>query len=208
MIKPSIAILIVFVTSYWSWEIFSFNFYLFLLVLITSTILYILILNPSKKLLGIFWIFLFSILIIQFITTKNPNLSYITPTEEQLLNSRRTQLPTTFGRYLQSKPTNMFYKFQQNFFRTSDINIYFFAEHPRERAGIKEFNKFHFICLPFFLIGIFISLKSRSWQLLLALLIPMILLSIIGPDNPLGPFSLYPFFAVSIALGLKKGIFN
>ncbi len=194
---------VVLASSFWSWELFSFNLLLFLLACGLSILLFLSIIKSSRTLLCIFCLILVPLLVIQYKTTKNANLSYMSIDEEYLFNTRRSLL---LGRYSQNKITYMFYKFEQNLLRTIDLNLYFFGNHPRERPGIKEFEKFLFLFLPFFIIGLLKTLKSHPWQISLSFLIPVLELSIIGQDNPVGPFSLYPFFSVMITIGMLYAI--
>lgn len=127
-------------------------------------------------------------------------------TDEYLFATRREELSMFnihLGRYLENKPLYIFHKFEQNLLRTLDVNLYFFGNHPRERAGIREFEKFSFLFLPFFILGLLKAVKIFPWQLSISLLIPLLELSIIGEDNPVGPFILSPFFSVTIAIGLS-----
>ncbi|MDO8573679.1 MAG: hypothetical protein Q7R77_02915 [Candidatus Daviesbacteria bacterium] len=126
-------------------------------------------------------------------------------TDWSLFATRRIELSAvspSLGRYLGNKPEYMFYKFEQNLLRSMDLNLYFFGSHPRERSGIREFEKFSFLFLPFFIFGLLRLVKFSPWQLGTSLFIPLLVLAIIGQDNPIGPFSLLPFFSVTIAVGM------
>lgn len=201
-----LSIIIALISSSWSWELFSFNVYLLLIIWSASVLLYLSVVKSSKKFLYIFCLILIPVLIIQWKTTKNARLDYMNTTDEYLFATRRKELSVFnihLGRYLENKPDYMFFKFEQNLLRNMDLNLYFFGGHPRERSGIKEFEKFSFLFLPFFILGLLKLVKSSPWQFSIILLIPLLELSIIGEDNPLGPFSLFPFFSVTIAIGLS-----
>jgi hypothetical protein len=107
----------------------------------------------------------------------------------------------------QRKETISIYKIGKNFSEVIDPNLYFFANHPREKAGAKEFEKFSYILLPIFILGLF-ELKKRHLKYLILTLSPIVFISIIGNNSPLGPFSLFPFFTIIISLGLKKFLLN
>lgn len=201
-----LSIVFILITSSWSWELFSFNKYLLLIICSSSILLYLSVIRSSKKILYIFCLTLIPILIIQWKTTKNAGLNYMNATDEQLFATRRYELSMVnpnLGRYLENKPLYIFHKFEQNLLRTMDLNLYFFGSHPRERSGIKEFEKFSFLFLPFFILGLLKLVKSSPWQLSISFLIPLLGLSIIGQDNPVGPFSLFPFFSVIITIGIS-----
>lgn len=201
----SLIIIVVLISSLWTWELLSFNVYLLLVILGLSILLYLSIIWSSKKILYIFCLILIPVLIVQWKTTNNASLNYMNLTDRYLFATRRKELSmsiTNSERYLENKATYMFYKFEQNLLRHIDLNLYFFGGHPRERSGIREFEKFSFLFLPFFILGLLRLIEYFPGQLLVSLFIPLLGLSIIGHDNPIGPFSLFPFFSATIAVGL------
>lgn len=171
----------------WIWKIFQFNSMIGVLTLVSSLALYLTIL-PSNKYYFYISIFFISLLVFfQYKTTLN--IEAITVNKN---NSGFTQIISVFN------------KLEQNFSENIDPNLYFFANHPRERFGIKEFEKFSYILLVPLLIG-FASIKSKNIKItLFAALLPLTLLTLIGNNNPLGPFSLFPLVTVMIAIGLTK----
>ena len=209
-----LSILFVLITNPWTWELLSFDLFLFLLTVCSSILLFLSFLRSSKKILFLFCLILIPILVIQWKTTPNNNLTYINATDEQLLNIRRSEIPLLRlnlldqplvfnpGRYIINKPDYIFYKFQQNILRSIDLNLYFFGNHPREIPGHREFDKFSFLFLPFFILGVITGLKSHRLQISISFLIPLAPLTLIGQNNPVGPFVLFPFFAATITIGL------
>lgn len=200
-----LSILIVLICNSWTWELFSFNLYLLLIIWGLSILLYLSVVKLSKKFLYIFCLFLIPVLIIQWITTKNSGLNYINATDEHIFATRRYEISmvaSDMKRYLGSKPEYMFHKFEQNLLRSMDLNLYFFGNHPREISGMREFEKFSFLLLPFFILGLLEVVNYYPRQLLGGLIIPLSALSIIGLDNLVGPFILFPFISVTIAIGM------
>lgn len=137
------------------------------------------------------------------------------PTEEQLFNIRRNEIDLlkisdntgiNLGKYLENKPEFMFYKFEQNLLRSIDLNSFFFGNHPREIPGIRNFEKFSFLFLPFFIFGLLKVLKSHLLYISISFLTSALELSIIGQNNPAGPFVLFPFFSAIIAVGIFYAI--
>lgn len=213
-----VVIITILIISPWSWQIFSSNLLLLVLIWTLSIVLLFAVINPSNKLKIVCGI-LFTILIIwQYITTKNTSLNYINPTEEYLLNARRVQMSSisfsiaglkinpNLGKFLQSRQAFMIYKFQENFFRSLDINEYFFAGHPREREGIREFEKFNFMLFPLFILGLYMAIIKRYTRLFIGLIVLHLVLGVIGTNNYLGVFILYPYYVVLITLGVMKYI--
>lgn len=202
---PLIGLLIVLLCNNWTWEIYSFNLLLIIILLAASASLYFSAIRKSNKLLCIFCLFLIPILFIQWKTTKNAGLDYMSETDWSLFATRRSELSAVapnLEKYLGNKSEYIFYKFEQNLLRTMDLNLYFFGSHPRERSGIREFEKFSFLFLPLFIIGLLKLGATSPWQLGISSLIPLLALAIIGQDNPIGPFSLLPFLSVTIAVGM------
>ncbi|MFH0937371.1 MAG: hypothetical protein V1808_03685 [Candidatus Daviesbacteria bacterium] len=135
-------------------------------------------------------------------------------TEKHIFTYRKSELPIFIinvlnktktintALYIANEQSAMFYKFEQNLFRTIDLNLYFFGNHPRERPGIREFEKYSFLLLPFFLLGLYKLVISKIWWLFISLLVPLLVLSFVGQDNSIGPFSLFPFFTVTVSIGI------
>lgn len=210
-----VILIIILIISHWSWQIFSVSPLLLIFIWLSSVTLLLIIDRPSGKLKIICGILFIILIIWQCITTKNISLS-INPTEEYLLNTRRVQMSSisfniaghkinpNLGKFLQGRQAFMVYKFQENLFRSLDVNEYFFAGHPRERAGIREFEKFNFMLFPFFVLGLYMAIIKKYTQLLIGLIILYLILGIIGTDNYLGAFILYPVFTIFITLGIMK----
>jgi hypothetical protein len=107
--------------------------------------------------------------------------------------------------WLEERPETLaFYNLQENFFEILDPGLYFFSNHPRQRVGFKEFEKFSYALLPLFILGLF-----RLWELqknrtaFLFLILPIILMTVLGINTPLGPLLLFPFVFCMTLLGLE-----
>lgn len=212
-----IIFLFVFLLNNWSWEIFSKNFYLFILIFFASLFCYLSLTKPAKLYSYIFLSSLVFVLFVQYQTTNKTEIFSLSPIEQYQLEIRRDYYPTTGGidlaRTQENKAGYLFYKFQQNFFRNIDLNLFFFGNHPRERVGIREFEKFSFLFLPFFFVGLISAIKKYNLYILTGLIVAIIGLSMIGQKNDLGPFVLMPFFVSVISLGFtalvtKLHLFN
>jgi hypothetical protein len=119
----------------------------------------------------------------------------LSETEIFTLNQNRALYPHPWlGRLLENKLWAYWAKYKENFFQGFDPNYYFFANHPRERAGVREKEIFPWLLLPIFIAGLILQIKKGhhfGWQYFLAVLFPLSFL-----ENP-DPFIywLYPFFA-------------
>lgn len=196
-----IGLLISLFANLWIYKVFAVNFILGILILLAT----ILLIKRSK----FFLLFLFPILVFQVQTTNKTSLTEISNDDRRIIDMRLRSYPYKFlrlGYWLEErKESIMFNRVTTDLFENLDPNLYFFANSPRQRVGIKEFEKFPYIILPFFLLGVFELVSKRNklfW--LISFLIPLAILSIIGNKDNLGPFSLFPFFVVSINEGLKK----
>lgn len=88
----------------------------------------------------------------------------IDQTDIYYINQRRGYYENKFiGKIQENKLSVYVKKYLSNFFQGIDPNYYFFANHPRERAGITEKDKFSFIFLPFFILGLFFAIKERKY---------------------------------------------
>lgn len=204
---------LVLIFNLWVWKILAFNFFLGLLVIGASIALYV----SSKK--GHFhksFVVLFILLLFtQLQTTQKTSLTYLDNDEQRVQQMRLREYPPVYiqiaGKTLWlpvahwfegRKESIAFFRIQRNFSELIDPNLYFFSNHPRERVDIREFEKFPYVFLPFFLAGLVSLFKSRQRIFWVSLLFPVFLISLIGNKNPVGPFSLFPFFTVTITKGV------
>jgi hypothetical protein len=67
------------------------------------------------------------------------------------------------ARLFQNKPSIYIGRFWDNFFAITDLGNYFFGYQPRPLVeGNQNLQKFPFLALPFFLVGIYRCLKERK----------------------------------------------
>lgn len=214
MIKRFVPIIFTVFFNLWIWKVLSFNI-LIGLVVITSSIFLWLLFQENKKIFFTVSVGLYLILLLmQFKTSAITPLTYLTEHEKINQIVKMRGYPPVFftlaGKTVWIPASNwlekrneiiIFYKLQKNVSEVLDPNLYFFANHPRERVGVVEFEKFPYVLLPAFFLG-FVSLKRKQIKGVLMGLSPLILISLIGNSNPAGPFALFPFIAVLISSGL------
>lgn len=197
----------------WIWRIFKQNFFIFLLLIIFTILLYVAIRQRITLIKTIlFFILLITIIVFQYKTTTRQSLS-ILDNDEQRVQQIRLQayvydpdlIKIIFFRFklrdfYEGSLNIVITRLQRNFFETIDLNIYFFGGHPRGRVWSNDFEKFSFILLPLFLIGL---LTYRIKQKLLSTIIItcIFVLTLIGHKNNLGPFLLLPFLVLYISFG-------
>jgi len=128
----------------------------------------------------------------------------LTDPEIYQINERRSYYRSAaLGRLTENKLTFLLYKYQKNFFQGLDPNFYFFANHPRERPGIKETEKFSWLFLIPFLVGLYWQFKQKFfWGFGYFILV----LGAISFFQDFDRFviCLFPFIFLSIILGIWK----
>src|SRR3989344_1062134 len=213
-VKYFLFLLVVF-GNLWIWRIFTLNFIVGTIVIL-STYLILVSLKNSKlnKLLIICYLVLF------LFSLKGFNLTNITKLDKQqeVLQIQRLKLyppvKITIGtrtiwipaaHWLEERPETLtFYRLQHNLGEVLDPNLYFFANHPNERVGITELEKFPYILLPLFLIGFFgINFRKNLNIIALGFVLPLIFL-VVGNFPPnIEPFIIFPFIAACGVLGVE-----
>jgi hypothetical protein len=203
----------------WIWRIFQLNIFLALLALVTSFFLYISYVKTPRYL---FLIILFcSLCVFQYRMTSIQGLATLTKNEELMQIQRIKEYPST---YISFGPTTFWIPAAQwfegrketivvrhmteNLFNVLDLNLYFFSNHPRERVGYSEFEKFPYILFPFFLYGIYILFIRNRKLLLISFFLPLLLFMLIGSKSELGPFVFFPFISCANAVGLQSAFEN
>lgn len=86
-----------------------------------------------------------------------------------------------------------------------DLNRYFFAGHPRERIGVDEYEKFPYILLPPFLVGVYEAVRKRKYIFSL-FIIPIFVNALNANNSHTNNISILPFIAGAIYLGLVQSI--
>ena len=199
--------------NFWIWKALPVSFGIFILLVGASVLAYRFI-KGKGKLFG----FLFLLLLIVFFqwkTTSPTSLTVLLNDDIRLKDQRLKEYPPVFIKvgsktiwipvahwFEGRKETIAVFRLANNFSEVIDPNLYFFANHPRERVGVSEFEKFPFIFFPFFVVGILTTVglkrfKTYFWSLILTIL----LLSLLGNKNQLGPFVLFPFIVSLSAIG-------
>ncbi len=200
------------ITSIWTWRLLLGNALIFFYV-----ILAILLLNLAEKrriyfILGMLCIFI--LISFQWWTSKHESLTKLSNDQIRMRDERLKEYPPTFvnigdktlwlpaGYWFEGRKESIAtQRIMNNFYQSIDINYYFFSNHPRERVGYTEHEKFPFVYLPFLFIGFFEIIKNRKPFLLSAFFIPIIASSVMGISNDYGVFSIFPFFVIAISEG-------
>lgn len=215
MLRQLILILII-ALSPWFWKIVASDLIIAALLVITTLLLGFLFTNKSKSLyLGLILSFGL-LLLLQIQTTKIQSQTDLSNDEQRVVDIRKALYTSDFSliRLLIFKlniseiaegPVNIaIERVTRNFFETIDPNVYFFGGHPRERVWANDFEKFNFIFIFPFLLGIIAFIVKRQRIISLMLITTFLVFSYIGHLNDFGPFLLFPFITLFIALGFLE----
>ena len=209
--------LILTASNYWVWQIFSSNLVLGGILLLTELGLFILITQKNLRKRCQTILFLSGLLFLSlgavFVKSNfDQTLLVTSPTEISILMQRHAYLADGLGKIFTNRYILHYYKdyslavgkYERNIFYSLDPNLYFFRSHPREKAGIDEYEKYSPLFLPLFVIGIFyLILHSRKYLfLILYFLLATLLTGFISPYYKLGPVLLFPFVNIILYLGL------
>ena len=203
--KKVFPLLFVLVFNLWLLKVFTFSPPIAVVVILASLFIFLSIKTNKRKYFYLSMVLVLLLVTLQHKTSSINSLVFLNENEEIHQRQRMRGYPPGLYRFAnwfeQRKEALVYYKMEENFSEVADPNLYFFANHPRERIGVVEYEKFPYILLPFFVLGLLWTKKSGLKTLLLSTS-PVILLSLIGNSNPAGPFSLFPFLATHIAIGL------
>ena len=151
-------LLFVLILNLWLFKIFTYSMVIGITVIMASISVYLSIYEGKKRYYYISTIFISILLIFQYKTSSINPLTFLNENEKIEQQERMRGYPRHFYRFAnwleQRKEALIFYKLQENFFEVMDPNLYFFANHPRERVGVVEYEKFPYIFLPFLVIGL------------------------------------------------------
>ena len=149
-------------TNFWIWRILTTNIFIGILLILTTYTLY------HKK--RVFWLLLFLLLLTQLKTTPKTSFIYRDNDEQRIVQMRLREYPydlTRVGHIIEERNEALvFFRIRENIFQNLDINYFFFAGFPRQTVGLAEFEKFPYILLPFFVIGLVSSIKKRETNII------------------------------------------
>ncbi len=210
----TLLILLLFLNA-WIWRILNLNPMVFSLLIITSILVFKSYLDRKNQTFFLASIIIFCLLtIMQWQTTQIQSHTDLS-NDDQRIHDIRVRLYHSkihLIRLLTAKFSlvNFFegdfatasYRLQRNFFETLDPNVYFFGGHPRERVWANDFEKFSWLLILPFLVGIYLFWKKSDRFLKTAFLFSLIIFSYFGHRNQLGPFLLFPFIILCIFEGV------
>lgn len=169
---------------------------------------------PHRLFVGLLIILL---MVIQFNFSDPTSLTNLTNDQIRIRDMRLREYPPTYVGLFERAiwfpvpywfeervETRVFFRLLDNTYQALDPNLFFFANHPRENIGVSEFEKFPYLLLPFFILGVLKSVKKSSYLYKFSFFVPLLLVSFIGLRSSLGPISLFPFIVFNINGGLSS----
>lgn len=161
-------------------------------------------------------VFVFSLLLLLFFQYQTTTLQSLTllDNDEQRIQQIRLKEYKPSSHYLRV----LFHRFdlinffegsigvastrlQRNFFESIDPNVYFFGGHPRERVWANDFEKLPYLAIFPFLIGLYHVIDRKKYLIWISFSAGVILLTVIGHKNHLGPFILFPTILLTTFMG-------
>lgn len=200
--------LLIFFTSPWFEKISTSSFInallVFLLALLLSTYVYF----KNGKLLFVFIIIVFSLSFVNLFHEKKIQTFSSTTTEMDILNKRYDYYVQKFGKIYANRCTHFYHfklepkvnKYLSNLFQLIDPNYYFYASHPREMSVANEFEKFSYLLIPFFFVGI-CRITKKHKEVVALFLFSLIISSFYSINYDSGAILLVPFIVVFVAYG-------
>lgn len=204
----------------WIWLIFKESKYLFFLLIASTLTFYSTIKRKGSSLRIIFLISIILLSAYQFKSTSVRSLTEITNEDIRVRDMRLREYPPVYLRlgektlwipiahWFEERPESIaFFRLMDNLSQAIDPNYYFFANHPREKIGLDNTEKYPYILLPVFLLGAYNFLNRKNlFHMTIGLIFPLIVISTIGQSNPLGPFILFPFITTATIKGMNSSL--
>ena len=173
----------------WIWKIFFEDFLIFSILIVITVASYKKFITDRKKSLVLVQLLMILLTVItQYLTTSISSLTELTNDQIRIRDMRLREYPPVFIRLgaktlwlpvayrMEARPESIaIERIQENIFESLDINQYFFASHPRQRVGVKEFEKFPYILLPFFILGIVKLINNKDYGFIIIYLVLPIL---------------------------------
>lgn len=207
MVVTNIAVILL---NPWWWVIIQRDIWVGLLIFALSIIVLIYFFYNRSEIFFLCLLLLTIILIIISLRQAfDESIFRISATGVQQLNKRHEFYAHNLGKLYTNRISLSYFKnysfsllkLERNFFGNLDPNLYFFASHPRERAGIDEFEKYTPIFVPFFIIGFIYSICRPKLNLVAYFISMLLISSFISPYYNLGPILFFPFINFVITIG-------
>jgi len=207
--------LLVILGNLWIWRMFKDNPFIGISAFLASWLLYRSL--KEEKMEKLLVVFVLILIVFQIKNTQIRSLTFLNEAEGVVQLQRLNEYPpvkVTVGaktvwvplaHWLEGRPETLaLYRIQNNLAEVVNPNLYFFANHPNERVGIKEHESFPYILLPFFAVGLLgLNFRKNLAAFFVSLLAPITLVALVGSQIAAEPISLFPFVSISSVYGLE-----
>lgn len=216
---PQTILLVLLLFTPYTWYILPKDPLIALLSITLSFVLLRGVLTYPKKifLINITLVVLFLIITLLILLKGFDKEIWITPSSEISQQIKRQNFyaegfgklyRNRIGIYYFENINSPLFKIQRNLFSNIDMNLYFFASHPRERGGLIEFEKYLYIFLPIFLYGVYEVAKQRKFILGYYFISALLISSFIRSDYLLGPILFFPLINSILSMGAISLLFK
>ncbi len=206
---PYAVLLVVFVLTPWFWFILKLSPLILILLVVFNFLLLYSVIASSRIFKNITAVLFLVLILINLQQGFDKSISTLSIDQSVSQNKRHGYYSAGLGKLYTNKIALFYYtkisrpftRLQQNLFSTLDLNLYFFGSTPRERADVSEFEKYSFLMMPFFLVGIYVVLKKRILSPGLFFLAAILVSAFINENYYLGPILFFPLINTIITLG-------
>lgn len=178
------------------------------IIIISTFLLFITIKNSNRNLKLLSILFLFILLALQIYYSPKKSLIDLNSFENDRKEARLREYPPLkipIAHWIEGRKESLaIRRIAENTGNALSINYYFFANHPRETPATDEIEKYPYIMLPFFLVGLLVLLKDKNKFLVASFFLFPIMGSGLFGVGKLGPIALFPIMTIFTAVGLKE----
>lgn len=200
------------IANFWIWRIIKTDLLLgFALISLSVTLIYIVKIKFNQN------FFLITLILTLFISTKllitgfDNNLIILSPDQQKQLGERHGYFAIDLGKLFQNKFVLRFYKdvypylniYGSNIFNNLSPNLYFFANHPREREKVEEFSMYPSIFVIPFLVGVIYFFNSSN-LIIGYVMFTFLITGFIKQTYIFGPVLFFPLINLIISIGFLK----
>jgi len=201
-VKKALIFFIVVFGNSWIWSVAERGFWLAAVCVLASVCLFKLlqIKSPKRNLVVVSVLTLVAIVGFQVKEFDLKSFVETTSLQKDVIDKRMRLYPNPrIAHWFEQRGESIaFYRILANMGEALDINYYFFANHPRERHGVTESEKFSPLILPLFLMGatkLVLEKRHLFYCLLFAFALGFTLL--VYPSEPVGFVAVLPFIVSS-----------
>lgn len=199
--------------NFWIWRIIKADLLFGLALILLSILLtYIFEIKFNRNFFLICIILTIMISTRIFVAGFDNNLIILSPDQHKQLGERHGYFAIDLGKLFQNKFALRFYKdvypylnvYGSNIFNSLSPNLYFFANHPREREKVEEFSMYPSILVIPFLVGVIKILNHLRYLIVGHILFAFLVTGFIKQSYIFGPVLFFPLINLLITIGFLE----